>query len=254
MNETVNNTTAPATGSNAAAQAEQPTMADIERAYFSPAELAAPETAETLSKVQAILAAAQVAPVYNFDPQEGVAPGFGLAVYPITERVESRGNVTKGCAIVQIPDPATVAQHEKGAEYINNAILRNLTSKIGSALRSQSASLPTTVEDFLTSRTGEGLATYRELAPHFIKGLKKLGLKTVTVQLLRQIFSSKEFAEDQFPKIPQEKWLFLLDMMIQQATEKKLDPSILNHWKETRDTTEMDIAEDFDTEAFAKLA
>ncbi|MCK5504950.1 MAG: hypothetical protein KAJ10_07290 [Thermodesulfovibrionia bacterium] len=247
--ETPNETT-----QTAAAEAAAPTMADIEKQYFSPVDLNTPETQATINKVNAILAAAGVKPTFNFDPAKGVEPGFGIAIVPITERVAERGNVTKGCAIVQVPDPQTVAAHEKGAEFINKSILGKLVAKVSNAVRSASASIPASMEDFLVStRSGEGLATYRELAPGFVKGLKKMGISIMNTNLLRQIFSSKEFAEDQFPKIPQEKWEYLLNLMVDQAGKKNLDPAILNHWKETRNVTEMTLADDFDTEAFGEL-
>lgn len=253
MTNDINNPAGSA-GSAVTAVAATPTLDDISKQYFSPADLGKPETAATLNKVGSILASLGKTPVMNFDPAKGPAAGFGVAVLPITERQENRGNVVKAIGICQIPDPVTIANSEGGAEFINTSILRSVMARIMSALRTSAASLPATVTDFITVARGEGLETFRELAPAFVKVLKSKGFTIMNAQTLRQVFSSKAFAEEQFPKVSQDKWVFLIDLMISKAAEAKLSPAILEHWKTTRDQTMVAIGDDFDLEAFKDLA
>jgi len=111
---------------------------------------------------------------------------------------------------------------------------------------------PATITDFLESRRGrETLKAFSEIAPLFVKALRKKGITFMTAQILRQTLQSKQFAEVQFEKIPQDAWQKVLDGMIVKSKAEGHDPQILINWKDTRDSTEVaDIgeltAEDFD--------
>lgn len=219
------------------------TLNDVEFKYFMPSELES--AAEYMQLVGSVAPADSIKA--NFDG-ENVKDGYGIAVYPIKKRVENEGNVTIGVAFCQLPDPDLIAQlpENRGVEFIRNAVIDKLMTKIATAFRprpqetadearKREASVPVEVEAFLTSARGDGsLKTYTELAPTFVKALRKMGLKHMHVVLLRQVLSSEEFAKAQFPKIPQETWLSFIDRMVNIAREKKLDPSVFIHWKDSR--------------------
>ena len=154
--------------------------------------------------------------------------------------------------LLAVPDVATIAEHEQGAGFIRDTIVSNLMERAASAVRPRGSDpfmadasvLPFTVEQFISpARRGEGLATFRALAGDFVKVLKKKGIPFLSVSLFRQILESRAFAESQFPAIPQEKWETVLNVMVSAAGKKGLDPAILNHWKETPDSVEIETGD-----------
>jgi hypothetical protein len=231
-------------------------LQSVKRDYFPPSDLEKAQTA--VGAVLEICQAVKIAPVYNFDVNADFPDGYGLAVLPIKSRDATRGNVVTGMAIVALPDPNTVAEHDKGADYIRAAVIDSFLAKAANAVRPRSdgstaASVPYTVEDFITSqKTAESLAAFRELAKGYVKALKKKGLSIMTPAILRQILSSAQFAEQQFPHIAKEKWSGLLDKMIAKAQAKGLDVGIMDFWKQTRETVDVKMG-DFELDALDGL-
>ena len=223
-------------------ETKQLTMEDIDRKYFSPAELS--EAQAALDEVVTITDAANVNIIRNFNPEEDFPAGYGLCILPISKRGEN-GNETVGVAVAAVPDPETITSAEGGADYIRKTVLDAEIAKLANAVRPRgsgnaiAASIPFSIQDFITSsRGGESMATFRTLAPVYVKALKKKGINFMTGILLRNIFQSAAFAEEQFPTIPQESWLKVMDSMISKAVADKLDVSVLNNWKETRNQVE----------------
>jgi hypothetical protein len=138
-------------------------LQSVKRDYFPPSDLEKAQTA--VGAVLEICQAVKIAPVYNFDVNADFPDGYGLAVLPIKSRDATRGNVVTGMAIVALPDPNTVAEHDKGADYIRAAVIDSFLAKAANAVRPRSdgstaASVPYTVEDFIISRiqgTREGI-------------------------------------------------------------------------------------------------
>lgn len=215
-------------------------LQDVKRNYFGPGSLG--DAQEYVNKVMAIQPEPKVE--RNFDPEKGLPDGFGLGVIPISARIETDEggkNVVQKVAIFQIPDLSVVATHEKGQRFVADTIHDHFLNKAANSVRirpdgSVPASVPESLEDFITSLKGrEGLKTFTEIAPAFVKALKKKGIKFMTPALLRQTLQSAQFAAGQFEKISQESWVTIIDKMIAYSKEKGLDPQILNSWKETRD-------------------
>lgn len=255
MNEVTNVATTPE------AVADTPTLETLDKEYFAPSDLQA--GADRANEVLAICNSLNIAPIRNFDPEKSFKEGYGIAILPIKERLEGVTKTT-GICIAAIPDPATIAESEGGEEYIRNVILNAVIAKLQNSVRprtngSVASSVPFTVTDFITSsRGGESMASFSKLAPVFVKALKKKGIIYMTVVLLRQILQSASFATEQFPKFPQEAWENLLGTMISKCETYqedgktiKLDPAILNSWKETRNSVE--IEQDIDLSDFADL-
>lgn len=238
------------------------TLQDVTRRYFSPSEL--DEASEYMNAVS------QVCPdgalKSNFDGSS-VPDGFGIAVDPIKKRVENEGNVTVGVAVCVMPDMETIAEYGdgKGLEFIKDAVNDKLMAKIAHSFRPRNnetqadrvkreASVPTTIEAFLTSARGDGsLKTFTQLSSDFVKALRKMGLSLMSSAILRQTLSSKEFATAQYPKIPDASWDAILDKMISNAKAEKLDPAILVHWKETRADRPYEEITDLDMEELNAL-
>lgn len=209
------------------------TLDGVKRQYFEPSDLQ--DAQELVDQIVALDCRIH----RNFDPAEEFPEGFGLGVIPISTREGSK-NVVKSVAICAVPSTETVVSHEDGQDFIRGVLADAFMTKAASAFRprpdgSVAASVPKSVQDFITSLRGkEGLKTFTEIAPPFVKALKQKGIKFMTPLLLRQTLQSAAFAAEQFAKINQEVWVKFLDRMIETAETKKLDPQILKHWKETR--------------------
>ena len=61
----------------------------------------------------------------------------------------------------------------------------------------------------------------------------------MTVAILRQTLQSEAFAEQNFPKISQAKWVTILDSMVAKTTQAGKAVGILTDWKETRASAEL---------------
>lgn len=94
----------------------------------------------------------------------------------------------------------------------------------------------------------ESIKAFSELAPSVVKNLKKRGLKTITTGILKACLQSAAFAGDTYGMVAQESWAGLLDIMVAEARDRKLDPAVLENWKATRDTTEITMPDEVDFE------
>lgn len=231
------------------------------RQFFSSTNLEA--ASETISAVVNLCDTAKLKYAYNFDINAEMPAGYGIGIIVNSERVPERGNVVTDILIAAVPEPETVAADTAGAEWSRNAIVSALMAKLASTSRAMKragsgiAKLPLTVTEFITSNRGgssDGMGTFNAIAGMYVKGLKKKGLDYMSKALLRSVLQSREFAETQFPRVPQTAWESLLDAMIARAEAgveidkvlTKLNPAILVHWKETRDSAEMpEIDTDF---------
>lgn len=227
------------------------TIQDVERQYFSPDELEKGVSAVQVAIELATKAGAK--PIYNFDPNADFPAGCGLAIIPISKRDKEgeRGNIVENVAIAAVPEPSTIAALEGGNQWIYDTLVSALIGKVANAVRPRgekgttAGTIPSAPIDFITSQrtSGESLTAWRELCNKFVSALRKKGLVTVNAQTLRQILQSKEFAESIFPKVKQEVWVNVLDAMIARAEKDKMEPGILKVWKETRDSTSIEVPE-----------
>lgn len=213
--------------------------------YFGPEQLA--EASPEIDKAIATAAAAGCPVLQNFDG-DNFPEGYGIGI----RGVSKRGQPLLAVLLVAVPDVSTIAEHERGAQWIQDQITSSLLERAASAVRprgdepllADSSALPFSVDDFIApAKRGEGLATFRALASDYVKVLKKRGIPFLSVSLFRQILESRAFAESQFPNIAQEKWETVLGAMIGTAKKRDLDPAILQHWLETRDSVEVQVGD-----------
>lgn len=78
-----------------------------------------------------------------------------------------------------------------------------------------------------------------------VKKLREMGLKTLTVPGLRMALSNAPFAVSQFGEKMGAKWLDVMALMEQNASERNLDTSIYTYWRAVRDNA-AGVPKDFD--------
>lgn len=179
---------------------------------------------------------------FNFNPEGDFPEGYGLAVVPICKKDGANVMQTLGAAIGAIPDYSALVTTTEGSAFAQDVVETALMAKLANAVRPRAdgnvaASVPFSVEDFITSNRPEGvLVAFRKLAPAYVKLLKSQGLKLMTDNILRSVLESSAFAESQFPKVPQASWEALLDSMIAKAGTAGMVVGMLADWRKDRDT------------------
>jgi hypothetical protein len=250
-------TTENATAATPAAK-DAPKLDDLSRAYFSATN---PQAESAVAAAMAIAEFHKLPVSYNWPAAtEPMPDGYDVAIIPLTKRTEDKGNVPVALWVAAIPSLETIAAHEGGQRYIADKIADALINKLANSVRPNEKktadgplSVPLSVDDFIVAATrDQGLSTFREHAKDWVKALRDIGLIAMNASLLRQVLSSAKFAEQQFPKIPQAKWVALIDKMLARAAKENLDPGIIAVWKASRDETVLG-AEDFDLAALDAL-
>lgn len=225
--------------------------AKVRRAYFAPAQV----KNEAVAHIGTLHSAFADKLIFSFDPSkaDSIPDNYGIIVQPISQRTES-GNQLDKIAIVAVPSTDMVLGSDEGRAYAEKAILAGFATKIANAIRSAGETgytFPKTLKEFLERKpkVSDDLSTFKALAEEFVEALKAMGLNKITVKVLRNCLQNRAFAQSQYPKMPQEKWEFLLDYMTNTAKERGLDASIFVKWKETRNTAQAasDVSDiDFD--------
>ena len=226
-----------------AGTAEIPSLETVEKAYYPSSDIA--KAGEAIGLAQEIAAANGIECTYNFDIEKEFESGYGVVIDHIAKRGKD-GNQILGILIGAVPDFETVMNADNGADFVKDSVVDKMLAKLKNAVRPRgedntvSASVPFSVIDFITSNRPEGiLIAFNSLAPAYVKMLKKKGLSLMTVAILRQTLQSEAFAEQNFPKISQEKWVTILDSMVAKATQDGKAVGILTDWKETRASAEL---------------
>jgi len=222
---------------------EVASLETIVKAYFPSSDIA--KAGEAIEAAQTIATANGIECTYNFDISKEFEAGYGVVIDHIAKRGEN-GNEILGILIGAVPDFETVMSADNGAAFVKDSVVDKMLAKLKNAVRPRgedntvSASVPFSVVDFITSNRPEGiLIAFNSLAPAYVKMLKKKGLSLMTIAILRQILQSSAFAEQNFPKISQDKWVTILDSMITKATAEGKAVGILVDWKETRSSAEL---------------
>lgn len=250
MNTIVNeNTTTTTTTTN-----ETEETFNVERRFFTPEEIVS-----NIEALQALIAKVtsdetlQYVGV-NFET-DTIPDGFGLLVLPVSTRLpEGKGNKMIGVGVIPMPTFEHISSTDAGAEFIRNSVIDSLAAKVANGIRPKGeettlgTNYPRTFEDFITNRRGGApgeMKAFNTFAPDIVKTLRGKGL-VLDKAKLRMIFASKAAAEAEFPKIKQEVWTRLISAIIVKAEAERMDTSILNHWLEARDETEIDIRDELD--------
>jgi len=221
------------------------TMQDIEKKYFAPEQLEA--GSNYINEVMAICELENAEPVFNFDTDGEFPEGYGLSIIPLTRRVPERGNITYGVAIAAVPTVALLASIEAGSNYIEKIVTDSLLKQIAAGAKPKDEgaqiAIPFKLEEFTTTSRSSGLAAFNLVASDYVKALKTKGLKFMSKPLLRQVLASTQFAEQQFPRVSQDSWIFVLDSMSKHVQAKGMEIGVLTHWINTRDEVEIDVTD-----------
>ena len=218
MNMENTQTTTDNSNNNVDGNPAQPTLQDIEKKFFPSSALDAGQ--EYIGSVMEICNRENISPVLNFDAEEEFPEGYGLAILPLSQRVAERGNVISGVAIAAVPEYETILADETGLAFIQKQIQDNVLRQVVAASKSKDGaltSIPYKIADFTTSTRASGLAAFNHVATMFVKALKGKGLKLLSKGFLRQILASAAFAEQQYPRIPQDNWVHVLNSMVAHA-------------------------------------
>lgn len=212
---------------------------DFNREFYNPNEL--PKAQARIDEMLAIMSDNSLPVSFNFNQENPEIPdGYGILVAPLQKR-GSDGNETVGALIAAVPTMDAVLEAEGGEDYIRNAVIDSFVAKVVNAARPRSDGkaaniLPFSLRDYMERKRGsDALKAFAKIAPKFVTALREKGLKGITQSNLRQVLSSKAFAESQYAKLPQKLWEGLLDKMIAYGNAQKLDVSLFENWKETRD-------------------
>lgn len=218
-------------------------VSDIKKQYFPSAKLVDAQPA--IDKVMEIADEHGLNTVFNFDAEAEFPEGYGVAIAPIQKTIKKE-RVIVGVVIAAIPDIATIEKHERGAKYVNDAVIGSMLAKLMNAVRPKkdsdegAPSIPFSVEDYITSNRAEGvLLAYRAFAAVYVKVLKDKGLTLMNESILRQILQSAAFAEQHYPNVPQAKWMEVLDSMINRANQQGIAVGLLAEWKTDRDSAKL---------------
>ena len=223
---------------------EEALEARIVKRWFPADKLEAAQ--ETISEYVGIAEQLGLPVKLNFDPDDEFPDGYGVMVGRVNKRTGNGDTVIAAIAIAALPEMSTVESVDGGAEFIREKITDTFWAKFQSAVRPKSngqtaASVPLSVHDFITSARPEGEYTgYNEVAQGFVKVLKAKGLKYLTKSLLRQCLESSAFAQQQYPAVPQQTWVAIIERMIAAAEKAGKPVGAMSQWLETRDSVEID--------------
>lgn len=219
-----------------------------QRQYFTPGHIN-----EAKEYVKSVTKEFDKIPVhYNFDPEKDTPPAnFGILVQPVLERNKKKkgGPLQLASMIVaQVPDIKLVSTDDKGSVFLQEALGEAYGRKLRTDLTQQMAAhakikLPATLEEFVATERNDNL--FLGLMQDTVRRLKQNGgsLGLLTVAILKNALMSANFAKGFAPRIPQDQWVKVLDSVAKDATDKGIDPTIINDWKANRDTTTIDDVE-----------
>jgi hypothetical protein len=209
-----------------------------ERRYFSPSHFQ--DAMDTLKGIQK----ESIPVVTNFNAPEDVPRDHGILIQPILERnKEKKGGPLQltSYIVAHVPDLSVVQKTDEGVNYLLNALSEVYGRRLKQDLAQAAAShtkpkLPQTMEEFITSETRDN--AFQNLMQATVRKLKENGgsLALITQGILKNTLQSAQFARGMFPKIQQKDWEKVLDSMIAEAKASDLDTTIIQDWKDNRDT------------------
>ncbi len=218
---------------------------DIGKRYFGPDEVAGEGGQYFLAAQEAAKKAGEGTFLANFDfnadmgSEEGFPEGYGLAVVPVSQRVDGK-TVTVAIVASAIPTVDMILSAENGREFVDDLVISALMTKVGNAGRPREGQtgvpiLPKSLADFMEGGRKESTKGFMDVAPNFVKLLKANGMKNITTPMLRECIQSTIIAEQYYPDVSQERWVKLGNGIVAMGKAKKLDMSVVEHWIETRD-------------------
>lgn len=222
------------------------TAQDIERKVFSSERLQ--QANDYVAEAVETCKAENLPVVFNFNTDEPLPSGYSLATIPMTETVANKGRVTVGLAVAAIPDVQLILQDAGGAAWAVKRLTDSMLQTVKLAAQKDEgelSNLPFSIADFTSTGRVSAFTGFNAVAGEYVKALKKKSksLAFISKILLRQILASSQFAEQQFPRIGQQNWEFIINAMIKSCGAIGVDAGILNHWLQTRNETTVSTAD-----------
>lgn len=252
MNETNETTetseTSEATETHEATRLLYANLADIKRVVFAADAL---DKASAHIQALSVLCAANNIPVtFTFDVEAELPHGYLLAIIPQTETTVSDKGTTRVLSSVivgALPDAHKILLSPAGAVWAVKVLTDKLIATLKAAVNKSinGESLPFTVDQFVATGKTSAFAGFNLVAREYVKALKQKSpqLSFLSVILLRQILSSAQFAEQQFPRIKQSNWVHIIDAMQDTCRLEGVDVGILAEWVKTRDAVEVALVD-----------
>lgn len=227
------------------------TLDNLEQKIFAPEQLA--EGAAFLKEVQALGSYF----VANFTNDTVPPDNYGLLIAPLQRRKgDGTGNETFGAIAAMVPTLEALSSHgPEGLQFVRDAVLQNMRTKIANAARPDKdmqpkGTIPFTIQDFIEDRSPDGMMkAFNTVGPNAVTALREKGMSFMNLALLKQLLMSAAFAETQFPKIKQEIWVNVGNLIIKMARDKSLDVSMIENWLATRDNAAASEIENIDISA-----
>lgn len=227
------------------------TLDNLEQKIFAPEQLT--EGGAYLAEVQALGCYF----VSNFTKDTATPENYGLLVAPLQRRkTDGTGNETFGAIAALVPTLEALSSHgPEGLQFVRDAVLQNMRTKIANAARPDKdmqpkGTIPFTIQDFIEDRSPDGMMkAFNTVGPNAVTALREKGMSFMNLALLKQLLMSAAFAETQFPKIKQDIWVNVGNLIIKMARDKSLDVSMIENWLATRDNAAASEIADIDLSA-----
>ena len=228
-------------------------IGDIKREFFYGENRK--ELDERMPLVAKAMLAANIKPIYNFDPSQTLPEGYGVSILPVDTRnpVQGEKQLRVGVGIVAAPSAELLRNttDPEVVKWVNDILQANVLNRIANAMRPKNdgsvpASIPFTLHDFITSTRPQTTAVWNEIAPPFLKVLQKRNetFKLVTKDMLRRMLSSAEYATQIAPTISQEIWVGIIKKMRELAEKKGKQVEVFDQMLATRDEAEFKLTAD----------
>lgn len=214
---------------------------------------------DAIGKAQAACAAATnpdtgqpITPVLNFDPNEDIPEGYGIAILPVDRKNPRKGEkqLRVGLGIVAVPSQQLLRASEEPevVNWVNDMLLQVCLNKVANSIRpredgSLPSSIPFSLHDFATTTRPQTTAVWNEVAPIMLKALQSrdVSFKGVTKDVFRRLLASAEYAKQTAPTIKQKTWALIIEKMKARAKAMNLQTEIFDNMLRTRDEVTFEL-------------
>lgn len=141
-----------------------------------------------------------------------------------------------------------------GDEVAKEAAYKFIIGKalLAAAKPDSSADMFNSIAGFLKAKFDP--SAFRALAKYVVAVLHEKGLRSISINTLKQAMSNSAYAAANYPTMTEKHWDVVFAIFISKAEAAGLDTSLFKHWQKTRDQmkdTGQNV-DDFDFETFSK--
>lgn len=155
---------------------------------------------------------------------------------------EKAPNYFSTVALVQPDDeklpPRLIGISDREHVFSDPVVAQRLYQSYVSRVVSAAAKDDADPADFVTTggtyRQAFDMTSFQFQAGAVVRALKDQGVAGMTSKLLRLSLENAAYARSMFPRITDQSWEMIFNLMIGNATQRNLDTSIFAHWLQTR--------------------